>query len=131
MKPIIAYGIVGSYYSDRWEILSITSEKAGHRGMVYGRDEHGNATHHKPNDVTGRFATIELAQAGLQALRQIHNDHAPAIEAAREEYDRLSRNRNETVRQALAELRVTPMQHHGPAGEPSPVVVAPVVEPLA
>jgi len=127
MKPVIAYGIIGSYYADDWEILSITSEKAGRRGQVYGRDPHNNPTHHKPEDVSGRFPTIELATAGLQALRQIHRDHAPAIEAARTEYERLSRNRNETIRQALAEIRVQPMPHHtdaAPAGDPAPVKVA-------
>lgn len=106
MKPAIAYGIHGSHYADDWETISITSEKTGPRGMVYGCDPAGTAMHAKPLDIHGRFDTMEKAEIGLEALRELHAAHAPAIEAARAEYERLSHLRNDTIRQALANIRV-------------------------
>lgn len=106
LKPAIAYGIHGSHHASDWEIISITTEKTGGRGMVYGRDEHGIAMHAKPGEIYGRFDTIEKAEIGRQALRELHAQHNPGIEAARAEYERLSHLRNDTIRQALANIRV-------------------------
>lgn len=107
MKPAIAYGIAGSYFSDDWEIISITSEKTGRRGMIYGRDQHGAATHAKPEDVHGRFATREEATIGLEAIRRLHRQHAPGIDDVREQLLRLQAERNGAIKQALANIRVT------------------------
>lgn len=107
MKPAIAYGVIGSEFGSSWEILSITSEKSGRRGMVYGRDEHGNATHHKPGLVHGRFKTIGEAETARNAIRAIHRAHAPAIEAAEVEAARLRSLRNAAIRSALANVKIS------------------------
>lgn len=107
MKPAIAYGVTGSEYASDWEILTITSEKAGRRGMVYGRDEHGAATHHKPLDVFGRYQTIGEAEQARTAIRHIHRQHVGAIEAATEALTILQRKRNDAIRSALASVKIT------------------------
>lgn len=109
MKPAIAYGITGSAFGLDWQIFTVTSEKSGPRGVVYGRDQHGCATRHKPGDVHGRFPTIEQANAAQQALRQIHRDHAPGIETAERHLRKLADARRGTITQALENIRVTPL----------------------
>jgi hypothetical protein len=107
MKPAIAYGILGSQYGDHWEILSITSETSGRRGRVNGRDGHGNPTHAKPDDVHGRFATIEEATTALEAIGRLHAQHQPGIDAAYQEYDRLTGGRRDAIKHALDNIRVS------------------------
>jgi hypothetical protein len=107
MKPAIAYGILGSPYGVHWEIFSITSETSGRRGRVNGRDGHGNPTHAKPDDVHGRFATIEEATIALEAIERLHAQHAPGIEAASNAYSKLHGERDEAIRHALENIRVT------------------------
>lgn len=107
MKPAIAYGITGDTWSSDWEIIAITSEKSGRRGMVYGRDEHGNATHHKPDDVRGRYATIEEAEQARAAVRQVHRQHAGAIERAEQELGRLQLARRSAIQSALGSVKIT------------------------
>lgn len=107
MKPAIAYGILGSHCGDRWEIFSITSETRGGRGRVNGRDGHGNPTHARPDVVHGRFATIEEATTALEAIQRLHAQHAPGIEAAADAYSKLQNDRNEAIRHALENIRVT------------------------
>lgn len=104
MKPAIAFGIHGSYSANDWEIIAITSEKAR---MVYGRDQHGRAMHAKPGDIHGRFKRLTDAVIGLEAIRALHHQHAPAIAVAQRELERLSHQRNNAIKQALANIRVT------------------------
>ena len=109
MKPAIAYGIMGSEFARDWEILTITTEKAGRRGRVYGRDEQGTATNSRPGDVFGRFATLAEAETARTAIRGLHRQHAPAIERAEEELARLQRARLTAIRRALEGVKVSPV----------------------
>jgi hypothetical protein len=116
MKPAIAYGILGSHYGDNWEILSITSETSGRRGRVNGRDGHGNPTHATPDDVRGRFETIEEATTALEAIQRLHAQHAPGIAAAATAYSKLQNDRNEAIRHALENIRVAKISYHPESG---------------
>lgn len=118
LKPALYYTLEGSAHSNNWPILTVTTEKRGRDGgrRLYGRDEFNNMTHAAGRDTIGRFETIELAEAGRKALRQIIIDHAGPIEKAERELNRLRNFRYTAMLAAVGDLKATPAKH-GVAGQ--------------
>lgn len=108
MKPAIAYGIIGSPYS-RLRVITITSERKGGRGRVYGRDQDGRPTNATARDCHGRFDTLELAEQARAAVQQVFDQHAPLVNEARERLDTARAQRKYAVDAALKALPALPV----------------------
>lgn len=88
MKPIIYWTLESRWYPHgSLGVLSVTSEK---RSLIYGRNEHGEATHRRRIDCHGKFFSEEEARGHIETVRGLQAKYAairlPHKEAIRQSY---------------------------------------------
>jgi hypothetical protein len=99
VKPALFYTIKRDF--GMYEVMAVTSEKAGRRGRYYGRDRHGNATHCLPGETFGRFGSEEEAAAFVGAIKRIKADFASSIEQAERNLAKLRNECENAIKEAI------------------------------